>query len=30
LFNPTNQKFQYGRHTVTLETGIMARQATAA
>nr|WP_218059278.1 polyribonucleotide nucleotidyltransferase [Gilliamella apicola] len=30
LFNPTCQKFQYGRHTVTLETGIMARQATAA
>ena len=30
LFNPTYQKFQYGRHTVTLETGIMARQATAA
>ncbi|WP_416379567.1 MULTISPECIES: polyribonucleotide nucleotidyltransferase [unclassified Gilliamella] len=30
MFNPTHQKFQYGRHTVTLETGIMARQATAA
>ncbi|WVD62914.1 polyribonucleotide nucleotidyltransferase [Orbus mooreae] len=30
LFNPITQKFQYGRHTVTLETGIMARQATAA
>ncbi|OTQ75356.1 MULTISPECIES: polyribonucleotide nucleotidyltransferase [unclassified Gilliamella] len=30
MFNPTYQKFQYGRHTVTLETGIMARQATAA
>ncbi|OCG61665.1 polyribonucleotide nucleotidyltransferase [Gilliamella apicola] len=30
MFNPTSQKFQYGRHTVTLETGIMARQATAA
>ncbi|QIQ21501.1 polyribonucleotide nucleotidyltransferase [Zophobihabitans entericus] len=30
MFNPTIQKFQYGRHTVTLETGIMARQATAA
>ena len=30
LFNSTYQKFQYGRHTVTLETGIMARQATAA
>ena len=30
MFNPTIQKFQYGRHTVTIETGIMARQATAA
>lgn len=30
MFNPITQKFQYGRHTVTLETGIMARQATAA
>lgn len=30
MFNPTIQKFQYGRHTVTLETGVMARQATAA
>nr|WP_220217297.1 polyribonucleotide nucleotidyltransferase [Gilliamella sp. ESL0441] len=30
LFNPTYQKFQYGRHTVTLETGILARQASAA
>ncbi|MCO6524006.1 MAG: polyribonucleotide nucleotidyltransferase [Candidatus Schmidhempelia sp.] len=30
LFNPTIQTFQYGKHTVTLETGIMARQATAA
>lgn len=30
MFKPTIQKFQYGRHTVTLETGIMARQATAA
>lgn len=30
LFKPTIQKFQYGQHTVTLETGIMARQATAA
>lgn len=30
MFNPTCQNFQYGRHTVTLETGIMARQATAA
>ena len=30
MFKPVSQKFQYGRHTVTLETGIMARQATAA
>ncbi|MDF7671211.1 polyribonucleotide nucleotidyltransferase [Orbaceae bacterium ESL0721] len=30
MFNPTIQQFKYGRHTVTLETGIMARQATAA
>ncbi|WP_430875339.1 polyribonucleotide nucleotidyltransferase [Gilliamella sp. G0441] len=30
MFNPTYQKFQYGRHTVTLETGILARQASAA
>ncbi|MDF7667121.1 polyribonucleotide nucleotidyltransferase [Orbaceae bacterium ESL0727] len=30
MFNPTTQKFKYGRHTVTLETGIMGRQATAA
>lgn len=30
LFKPTIQKFQYGQHTVTLETGIMARQATSA
>jgi polyribonucleotide nucleotidyltransferase len=30
LFNPTIRKFQYGQHTVTLETGMMARQATAA
>lgn len=30
MFNPTIQTFQYGKHTVTLETGIMARQATAA
>jgi len=28
--NPITKKFQYGRHTVTLETGAMARQATAA
>lgn len=30
MFNSTYQKFQYGRHTVTLETGILARQASAA
>lgn len=30
MFNPTIQKFQYGRHTVTIETGVIARQATAA
>jgi len=28
--NPVVQKFQYGKHTVTLETGVMGRQATAA
>lgn len=28
--NPITTKFQYGQHTVTLETGAMARQATAA
>lgn len=30
MLNPTVSKFQYGQHTVTLETGMMARQATAA
>lgn len=30
LLNPTIRKFRYGQHTVTLETGMMARQATAA
>jgi polyribonucleotide nucleotidyltransferase len=30
LLNPIVRKFQYGQHTVTLETGMMARQATAA
>jgi len=30
LLNPIVRKFQYGQHTITLETGIMARQATAA
>ncbi|MGL5323738.1 MAG: polyribonucleotide nucleotidyltransferase, partial [Aeromonas sp.] len=28
--NPIVKSFQYGQHTVTLETGVMARQATAA
>ncbi|HHJ1248371.1 TPA: polyribonucleotide nucleotidyltransferase [Proteus mirabilis] len=30
MLNPTVRKFQYGQHTITLETGMMARQATAA
>jgi len=30
LLTPIIRKFQYGQHTVTLETGMMARQATAA
>lgn len=30
MLNPTVRKFQYGQHTITLETGIMARQATSA
>lgn len=30
LLNPIVREFQYGQHTVTLETGMMARQATAA
>ncbi len=30
LMNPYKQQFQYGQHTVTLETGEIARQATAA
>ncbi|WP_343152452.1 polyribonucleotide nucleotidyltransferase [Buchnera aphidicola] len=30
MLNPIVRKFQYGQHTVTLETGVMARQATAA
>jgi polyribonucleotide nucleotidyltransferase len=30
LLNPIVRKFQYGQHTVTIETGMMARQATAA
>ncbi|AMA65182.1 Polyribonucleotide nucleotidyltransferase [Candidatus Arsenophonus lipoptenae] len=29
MLNPIIHKFQYGHHTVTIETGIMARQATA-
>lgn len=30
MLTPTVRKFQYGQHTVTLETGMMSRQATAA
>ncbi|XBC43152.1 MAG: polyribonucleotide nucleotidyltransferase [Buchnera aphidicola (Meitanaphis flavogallis)] len=30
MLNPIVRKFQYGQHTVTLETGLIARQATAA
>jgi polyribonucleotide nucleotidyltransferase len=30
LLNPIVQQFKYGRHTVAIETGMMARQATAA
>ena len=30
MFNPTVREFKYGRHTVSIETGMMARQATAA
>ncbi|WP_422667288.1 polyribonucleotide nucleotidyltransferase [Buchnera aphidicola] len=30
MLNPIVRKFQYGQHTITLETGIMARQATSA
>ena len=30
VLNPIVRKFQYGQHTVTIETGMMARQATAA
>ncbi|OBU09963.1 polyribonucleotide nucleotidyltransferase [Morganella psychrotolerans] len=30
MLNPTIRKFQYGQHSVTIETGMMARQATAA
>ncbi|VAY02181.1 Polyribonucleotide nucleotidyltransferase [Arsenophonus endosymbiont of Aleurodicus dispersus] len=30
MLNPIIHKFQYGQHTVTIETGMMARQATAA
>lgn len=30
MLNPIVKKFQYGQHTVTIETGMMARQATAA
>ncbi len=30
MLNPIVRKFQYGQHTVTPETGMMARRATAA
>ncbi|MGL9769385.1 MAG: polyribonucleotide nucleotidyltransferase [Sodalis sp. (in: enterobacteria)] len=30
MLNPIVRKFQYGQHTITLETGMIARQATAA
>ncbi|PPI86561.1 polyribonucleotide nucleotidyltransferase [Candidatus Pantoea edessiphila] len=30
MFNPISRKFQYGQHTITLETGMIARQATSA
>ncbi len=30
MFNPTTKTFEFGQHTVTLETGAIARQATAA
>ena len=30
MFNPVTKKFQFGKHTVTLETGAIARQASAA
>ncbi|XRY30862.1 MAG: polyribonucleotide nucleotidyltransferase [Buchnera aphidicola (Tetraneura akinire)] len=30
MFNPIVRKFKYGKHTVSIETGILARQATAA
>ncbi|HGJ5875853.1 MAG TPA: polyribonucleotide nucleotidyltransferase [Arsenophonus sp.] len=30
MLNPIVRKFQYGQHTITIETGMMARQATAA
>lgn len=30
MFNTVTKTFQYGQHTVTLETGAIARQATAA
>ncbi|QOL24323.1 polyribonucleotide nucleotidyltransferase [Thalassotalea sp. LPB0316] len=30
MFTPVTKTFQYGQHTVTLETGVIARQATAA
>ena len=30
MLNPITKKFQYGKHTVTLETGAIARQASGA
>ena len=30
MLNPITKKFQFGKHTVTLETGAIARQASAA
>ena len=30
MFNKVTKTFQWGQHTVTLETGVMARQATGA
>ena len=30
MLNPITKKFQFGQHTVTLETGAIARQANAA
>ena len=30
MFNPVTKTFEFGQHTVTLETGVIARQATCA